>query len=121
MEQTVDQVFLNYHQRKNVGRNANRLKKVYMSFTDAQKIEFKTLLVERQMYLLSVPLKKQAFFKRTGVDEYIAQSSFVFKPQGAKAVNFSKQEEQRIHRHVADGGFVSHERNEEAGKNKQGH
>ncbi len=103
----MEELFLGAQKKQ--GRTVTILKRVYLALPSYIQAEFKQLPVDRQMYLLAIPLKKQARFKREGVDlflekhvDHVASNVGVFK-------SWERNHERRIQQHVANGGFVEYE------------
>lgn len=107
------------HTQKGIGRNAEQLKKMYNVMQPQDKTEFKSLAVEKQIYLLAVPVKQQARFKREGVDVYASKVKEKSWGTGYKVgmIQWQKSQEQKHHQHVANGGSLEHEPREHV-KNK---
>lgn len=95
--------------QKQQGRKTSVLKQVYLFLPSHIQAEFKQLPVDRQMYLLAIPLKKQARFKREGVDLFLAKHTDHVPSYDAFNKRSERRYEQRIQQHVANGGFVEYE------------
>lgn len=107
----MEAYFKSLHGQKGIGRNAEQLKRMYNVMLPKDKAEFKNLTVEKQIDLLAVPVKKQARFKREGVDVYagkVKDKSRVSRGM-VGMLQRKRREEQRKHQHVANGGWLVHE------------
>src|SRR5690606_19832461 len=104
-----DAYFKSLHDVKNVGRNSTKLCNMYKFLSTEMKEDFKSLTVERQMFLLSIPLKKQAKFKRDGVDLYVASARPVVKTNAGRIKQHEKRAEQKKQQVVANGGELFYE------------
>lgn len=99
-----EKLFLNMQQCKGVGRNTNNLQQIYASFTNEYKMAFKELSVDRQIYLLAIPIKKQAKYKREGVDIFVAsQPTMRHKSFMGRSKQNTKRAEQSKHQYIAEG------------------
>ena len=72
MQSVVESVFLCAHKQKGIGRNTFALQSMYANTPEEYKAQFRALAVERQIFLLAIPVKKQARFKREGVDTFVS-------------------------------------------------
>jgi very-short-patch-repair endonuclease len=104
-----DAYFLSLHDMKHMGRNSIKLCNAYKFLSLQMKEDFKSLTVERQMFLLSIPLKKQAKFKRDGVDLYVASARPAVKTNAGWLKQHEKRDEQRKQQVVANGGELFYE------------
>lgn len=63
---SIEQIF-----EKNKGRDAKFYANLYTTMTNEQRNAFKELSIDRQLYLLQVPQKKRANYKKNGVESYL--------------------------------------------------
>ena len=115
----VEAYFKDCHQKKYIGRMHKRLCEAYLGLIKEMRLEFQALPSDKQIFLLAVPLKKQARFKREGVDVFVSNNVKNIKTKSS-IPRYLKANEQAVHQHVANGGTVEHKKDEEyGGKNKQ--
>lgn len=105
---TAEQVF--EQNSKNSGA-ASRAR-LYGMLTNDQRIGFKALPVERQMWLLQVPVKKQAQYKKNGVEHYLEMRETERDPEAKSKKKMTKQykrEEKQVTKAIKQGRPVYYE------------
>lgn len=106
---SAEQVF----ERNNQNDSSAYRARLYEMLSNDQRNEFKALPIERQVWLLQVPLKRQAQYKKNGVEHYLSSLSQPRKPNGVsnkKVTRYMKRcDEREVTKAIKEGKPVNYE------------